>query len=258
METTLKEKCKNQQKTTDYYVDADKWVLAHLDGRCFSKNVKKIFDRPFDKRFINIMNAVATYLCEEVQGAQIAYVQSDEISILLKKNTPEGDIFFGGRLCKMESIMASIASVCFYKNFLKEMGGVYDNSNAPLFQFDCKVWAVDNSNDALAWFLFRNIDCIRNSKLQTAQSVLSHREMMNKTSDEAIILMKKKSGIDWETYADGEKYGRLIYRRPEEYISKDTGEKYVRNKFIAIGGMDLTLSENRDKLKEMCNAFKTE
>ena len=36
-----------------------------------------------DKSFIGMMNETAKFLCENIQGAKFAYVQSDEISLLL-------------------------------------------------------------------------------------------------------------------------------------------------------------------------------
>jgi tRNA(His) 5'-end guanylyltransferase len=40
-------------------------------------------EKPYDLDFIHIMDKTAQFLCEEIQGAQFAYVQSDEISLLL-------------------------------------------------------------------------------------------------------------------------------------------------------------------------------
>ena len=130
----------------------------------------------------------------------------------------------------------------------------------PLYQFDCKVWDVITANDAMAWFLFRNIDCIRNSKQQAAQSYLSHKELMGLHTDDQIELLLEKTGIDWNSYKDGEKYGRLIYKVEEEFETEIKGEivKYKRNKFRANDGFDLTITENRDKLRNICPILKTE
>ena len=167
----LKDKCRALQKKYDYVLDTDKWILVHVDGRSFSKLIKNKFKKPFDSRFIEIMDNTAAYLCKQVQGVQIAYVQSDEISLLLRKNSPEGDIFFGGRLCKMTSIIASLATAYFNREMLINdcadairQGTADIIDSLPFYQFDCKVWDVDSANDVMAWFLYRNIDCVRNSK----------------------------------------------------------------------------------------------
>lgn len=277
----LKEKSKFFQIKRDYEINTDGYILAHIDGRSFSKMVKNKFNKPFDDSFIEMMNQTAEYLCENVQACHLAYVQSDEITLLLKKNNPDGDVFFGGRLCKMQSIIASLATAKFNqlmtiynitKNnyfFTKEdtADTIYDIVDAvdvintmPLYQFDCKVWDVPTANDAMAWFLFRNIDCIRNSKQQAAQSYLSHKELMGLHTDDQIDLLLEKTGIDWNSYKDGEKYGRLIYKVEEEFETEIKGEivKYKRNKFRANDGFDLTITENRDKLRNICPILKTE
>ena len=287
--TTLKDKCREYQKRRDYHVDADKFIIAHIDGRSFSKMIKNKFQKPFDRDFINMMNETASYLCAMVQGVHLAYVQSDEISLLIKKNTPESDVFFGGRLCKMQSIIASLATAKFnqlmaaktiqnnmYEITLMDFEDTEDTVYSPsdcvdtvlnmaLCQFDCKVWDVDTANDAMAWFLFRNIDCIRNSKQQAAQTYLPHNVLLGLDSDTQIKMLLDEKGVDWNSFSGGEKSGRLIYREKEEkthtFINKNgetVTETYVRNAWKPHDGIDLTVAENREKLMDICPILKTE
>ena len=273
---TLKDKCYFYQKRRNYSVDTDKYVIAHIDGRSFSKMIKNKFEKPFDEQFVYLMNETACYLASNVQGVQFAYVQSDEISLIIKKTEPDGDIFFGGRLCKMQSIIASLATAKFNqlmtvynitKNnyfFTKEdtADTIYDIvdavdviTNSPLYQFDCKVWDVDNANDVMAWLLFRNIDCIRNSKQQTAQTYLSHKELVGLHTDEQIALLNERHGTDWNRYKDGLKYGRFVYRESAMFQKEINGKivEFERNAFTAHNGFDLTIEENRNKLKNILN-----
>lgn len=273
---TLKDKCYFYQKRRNYSVDTDKYVIAHIDGRSFSKMVKNKFEKPFDEKFVQFMNDTACYLASNVQGVQFAYVQSDEISLIIKKTEPNGDIFFGGRLCKMQSIIASLATAKFNQLmmtynitkdnyfFTKEdtADTIYDIvdavdviTNSPLYQFDCKVWDVDNANDAMAWLLFRNIDCIRNSKQQTAQTYLPHKELVGLHTDEQIALLKERHGIDWNKYKDGLKYGRFVYRESAMFQKEINGKvvEFERNAFTTHNGFDLTIEENRNKLKNILN-----
>lgn len=70
-------------------------IIIRLDGKSFHTFTKDL-KKPFDTSFIGWMNETAIYLCENIQGAMIAYVQSDEISILInnykKINTHNYDI----------------------------------------------------------------------------------------------------------------------------------------------------------------------
>jgi tRNA(His) 5'-end guanylyltransferase len=284
--TTLKDKCREYQKRRDYHVDTDKFIIAHIDGRSFSKMIKNKFQKPFDVNFIDMMNKTAQYLCQMVQGTHLAYVQSDEITLIIKKNTEDSDVFFGGRLCKMQSIIASLATAKF--NQLMTAKAIQDNMyettlmdfedtiynpsdcvnavlNMALCQFDCKIWDVDNANDAMAWLLFRNIDCTRNSKQQTCQTYLSHKELMSKHTDEQVALLLEEKGINWFDLPDGQKYGRLIQKQmvtEERTFSTKDGiertESCVRSKWQIIDGFDLTVSANRERITEMYPIFKDE
>jgi tRNA(His) 5'-end guanylyltransferase len=199
-----------------------------------------------------MMNETAKFLCNNVQGCKLAYVQSDEISLLITDyDTPDTDILFGGRLCKIQSILASMATSEFNRQFIlynlsdKLDVGFKDVSFDDVYnliekmkmaQFDCKAWVVPNENDAYAWFLYRNIDCVRNSKQQTAQTWCSHKELMGKDTDEQIEYLFKNHGIDWNTFENGKKYGRFITKVKQHLTTIVKGEKieYDRNKFDVI------------------------
>lgn len=260
---TLKEKCKFYQKQRDYVLDTNNFILVHIDGRSFSKMVKNKFEKPFSVNFVNMMDTTASYLCEKIQGVQLAYVQSDEITLLLNKKTPESEIFFNGRLCKMQSIISSLATgkfnqlmtLWYLKNQVTEYNTLDLISNMPLYQFDCKVWEVPSYDEVIAWFLFRNIDCIRNSKQQTAQTYISHNILKNKTADDQIKYLYEKEGIDWNKFDDNVKYGRLITKEYVECtrLENDKTINFTRGKWVIKNGFDLTLSENRDKFKTFIN-----
>lgn len=269
----LKEKCEYYRSLTDYKILPNSNMIIMLDGHSFSKKVKKAFKRPFDDVFIDAMNKTAQYLCESIQGAKIAYVQSDEISILVTDyDTPMTDSYFGYRLCKIQSIAAGMASAYFTKlmigNIIRKKVAEADRNrkdnygntsaaedrkeidfekivdNAPLYDFDCKAWAVPNENDAYAWFLYRQIDCVRNSRQQAAQAYLSHKKLMGLSAEKQAELLKAETGIDWATaYEQGKRYGRFIYKE-NEHISKilPNGEEvaFVRNTWQTHDADDLT------------------
>lgn len=217
---TLKEKCNFYRGLTDSVLTPNSYFIIMLDGRSFSKKVKKQFKRPFDNDFVDMMNETARHLCEKVQGAKFAYVQSDEISIFCK-DEPGSEILFGGRTCKILSICASMATAHFNRLAWKKFPDLETE-----FEFDAKVWNVPNYNDWRAWFIFRSNDCKRNSILQTADCYLSHKELQNKKCDEVLDILRDEKGIEWNTLPDGLKYGRVITR--DEVISNGV----VRNKFV--------------------------
>lgn len=208
------------QSLRDYKLDKKEYVLCHIDGRAFSKLIKHNFELPFDDKFIDFMNQTAIYLCKSIQGCKLAYVQSDEISLLLTDfSKEETGNFFQYRLCKLQSVIASLATGEFNRlwycdQIINNPSDAVDiiSSRKPV-QFDCKAWNVYEYNDAFAWFKFRQNDCIRNSKQQAAQTyVKPKKKLVNLSSDQQIELLKNEYGIDWNEYSNGKKYGRLIRR----------------------------------------------
>ena len=57
-------------------------VIMRLDGKAFHTYTRGL-DKPFDEGLIEDMQQTAIHLCQNIQGAKCAYVQSDEISILI-------------------------------------------------------------------------------------------------------------------------------------------------------------------------------
>lgn len=264
----LEDKCLYYRGLTNYKLLPGSYVIVMLDGRSFSKLIKNKFNKPFDDNFIDMMNETAKYVCENVQGCKLAYVQSDEISLVLTDfDTPTTDAFFGYRLCKMQSIIASLATAKFnqlmlshnlekhsYDALLEDgadtLYSVKDAiravDNATLYQFDCKCWNVPNINDVFAWFLYRQIDCVRNSKQQTAQTYLPHKMLLNLDTDAQLGLLIEEKGIDWNCYPMGHKYGRFLWKDKVLMSNIDTGELYHRYKWLVQPAFPLMDENGRD------------
>lgn len=258
----LEDKCRYYQSLTNYKLLPNSYILVHLDGKNFSKLIKNNFEKPFDTKFMDMMNRTAKFLCDNVQGCKIGYVQSDEISLLITDfDTPKTDTLFGGRLCKIQSILAAMATSEFNRWFtIYNLNKCYDNVNVGEFiskmkmaQFDCKCWVVPNENDAFAWFLYRNLECVRNSKQQAAQTYLPNERLNGKTADEQIEMLKNERGVDWNQYLPDEQYGRFIARQSKKFTKLVNGEEvpFVRNKFEIMSGIPLNEENNKEKFIEL-------
>lgn len=255
---SLKEKYNYYRNLTDYRLLPNGYIMVMLDGRSFSKKIKNNFKRPFDETFINLMNETAKYVCEKVSGCKLAYVQSDEINLVLYDDF-EKDPFFGNRLCKLQSIIASIATSKF--NQLAIIEALKDNNcskdgvinmiaNSSLYEFDCKVWNVPNVNYAFAGILYRQNDCVRNSKEAVAQNYFSHKTLHGKKTEEQIELVKEFFGVNWYNYfTRGEQYGRLIIRRKIKYLP--LGENlstYERDEWNILEALPFNVEKNRTEM----------
>ena len=233
--------------TSQLKLDKSLPVLAMIDGRSFSKLIKNKFTKPFDPVFMDTMNQVAAYVCKEIQGCKLAYVQSDEISFFIDATDQEETPFFEFRLCKLLSIIPSIATGMFNKLLGSQL-------NKPV-EFDCKAWNVNNYNDVFAWFLYRQLDCIKNSKAQTAQTYLPHKQLTGLSANDQIKKLLDEKGIDWNTFEPGMKYGRFIWKETEHFISDQYGE-YDRSVWKAHEGWEL--SKDKEKLVERIERHETD
>lgn len=231
--TTLESRMEHYRSVSDMRLERRNYVMVMLDGKNFSQKIKKHFRLPFDRDFIGLMNGTAAHACAQTQGAKLAYVQSDEISMLLTDfETPATAAFFDYRLCKLLSVIPSTATSWFNKEALRLALDGADGEDAkkaafdkePLYQFDAKAWILPTKNDVFAWFLYRQNDCVRNSKQQFCQTFLSHNKLSGLKTDEQAELCLRETGNDWNACQDDEKYGRLVYketvRKTVEYGGK--------------------------------------
>jgi tRNA(His) 5'-end guanylyltransferase len=231
----LKDKCNYYRDLTDYRLMPNCYIMVMIDGKNFSKLVKNKFNKPFDDWFISTMDKTAVHLCKEVQNCVCAFVQSDEISLIIKDNTLTSSPF-DGRLCKLQSVIPSIATAFFNKELIRRnlIAGmnIDDITNMPDYCFDCKAWTVPSINDAMSWILYRQIDCIRNSKQQFAQTYMTHKSLLNKDTDMQVALCLETTGNDWNAIENNKKYGRLFYKLPVKKYTPD-GIEYIRYEWTA-------------------------
>ena len=267
---TLEDRMLYFRGLTNYKLMPKSYVMVMLDGRSFSTMIKNKFEKPFDNIFINMMNETAKYVCANVSGCKFGYVQSDEISLVITDFENKGtESFFGFRLSKMLSVIASLATSKFNQLMMDYKVGKVEGSstsagdtvqmcrdainNMDLCQFDCKCWNVPTYEDVFAWFLYRQTDCIRNSKQQAAQARILHEQLESLNTDEQINLLKEMTGIDWNDYEDGKKFGRFIYRVEEEFeykgerINPNIPATYTRHYWKALDAFRLTDEDGRER-----------
>lgn len=253
---TLKERMEYFRSLTDYKLMPNSYVIVMLDGHGFSKTVKRLFRQPFDDAFIDMMNGVAKYLCENVQCVKTAFVQSDEISLVLNDfETDTTESFFAYRLCKLQSVIAGMASTVFNDLYIEHAASNGKSiselmKDKPKFHFDCRAWNVPTDNDAFAWMLYRQNDCIRNSKQQAAQTYLKQNVLENKNTDEQIAALLDIKQIDWNSYDDGKKYGRIL-KKIQKLKETPTGEQVYRNEWVIKNATPF--AEHKEQLKDIIN-----
>lgn len=165
-------------------------VILRIDGKAFHTYTRGC-DRPFDSNLSNVMVSTAKALCEEIQGAQVAYTQSDEISILVHGYKKfDSQPWFDNQLQKMVSVAAGVASA----TFTMKSSLVFPDKKPAVF--DCRAFVIPEA-DVCNYFLWRQQDAIRNSVQMLARALYSHRECNNKNVIELKEMCAAK-GSPWE------------------------------------------------------------
>lgn len=180
-------------------------AILRLDGRAFH-TVTRNMRKPFDEGFINCMRMAALHMIQAVQTAQLVYVQSDEISILLKDYTRlETEAWFDGQIQKMVSISAALCSNQF-NIWLKANFEAYH----PPQVFDSRVFNIPKE-DVCNYFIWRQKDASRNSINSLGQAHFSHTELLNKSQNDVLDMLHAK-GIAWNHMETTHKRGFCVVR----------------------------------------------
>lgn len=198
---------------------AGDYFMLRMDGRAFHSFCRNM-DKPFDRQLMDNMDATALALVDEISGAIAAYVQSDEISVLVKNpKTRDGKIvsWFGGEVVKMTTIAAARASVTLSR--------LYSDRNPALFD----ARAMEISEDDVALYLFwRQRDAMKNSVTMCAESVFGNKKLLHRNTDERREMLAE-AGKPWEEAPAGFRYGRFALPVRKQgvisYVNKRTGEE---------------------------------
>lgn len=146
-------------------------IIIRIDGKSFHTYTKG-FNRPWDSTIQCAMSLAAIYLIKENIGADIAYIQSDEISLVLNTyKTFETQPWFDGNVQKIASVSASIATYAF--------NSIMSTTKRALFDSRCFVVPKE---DVVNYFIWRQQDAIRNSISSLAQSKFSCKLLQGKNS----------------------------------------------------------------------------
>lgn len=206
-------------------------AIIRVDGKAFHTWTKGL-DRPFDTKFYITMARTAKLLVDNIQGAEFAYGQSDEISIFLKDyKTIDTDAWFGGSVQKIASVSASMATAYFNKT---AMGLDMLGEDRGFALFDSRVFMLP-TNEVTNYYIWRQKDFMRNSVQMAARHYMGHKACHGLKRQEMIDAMREmETPFDW--YRDlAAVYQRgFFYQRGADNVSLDIPEFTECRDFIEV------------------------
>lgn len=238
MHDDLGRRMKSQyEHRTRIFLPRRTYTVVRVDGKAFHTYTRS-FSKPFDDDLIQTMDNTAKRLCENIQGAKFAYVQSDEISILLtdfEKITT--DAWFDGNIQKIASISAAMATA-YFNDEISKIAGI---TNPALF--DARVFTIPDPIEVENYFIWRQNDATRNSIQMVARAFYSHKECNNKNTSQLQDMIHDK-GINWNDYPPSRKRGRIVIKgedrgwllAPPPIFTQD--RDFLRSRIPTIGVED--------------------
>ena len=250
---SLADRMKEYENVTQFRLMKKEPVIIRIDGRAFSKFTKGL-DKPFDKDLCEIFEYVSYKLREKIDNVKFIYAQSDELSLLLtdwdttkENNGGRIDTWYDYRIQKMVSVASAEATRLFNQK-VDEVVSKYwrlysqrdvDMDDMELYLNKYKLWkdkryeAVFDTrvfnlplDEVTNYFIYRQNDAIRNSKMGFARKYFSQKELYKLSNDEAIALVKEKFNEDFYETSLEQQRGFTIASNNEDgktikYIDKE-------------------------------------
>ena len=244
-------------------------VVIRIDGKAFHTFTRG-FKRPFDDVLIKTMQETAKYLCENIQGCQLAYTQSDEISLLLiDYQRFETSAWFDYEIQKMCSISASMATMAFNRIFSETVSDLKIDNTKPMDKyfdavysgamFDARVFNIPKE-EATNYFYWRQLDASRNSIQMVGQANFSHKELQQKSCNDIQDMLMTQKSINWNDLPTYQKRGSCVVRNKIVLESDGIKEKCMlrdskqgENNWIVDKDIPIFKSEGRRYIESLVN-----
>ena len=203
-------------------------MIIRVDGRSFSKYTKRFkrqVESPWSPYIRDGMTAAAEALMRGIAGAKIAYLQSDEISVLVTDyDTLNTQSWFDKVAQKVCSISAAIATAEFNQKMLAiEMSEQTVTATRPgqmtftiefprLATFDARCFVLPRS-DVTNYFIWRQRDATKNSVSMLAQKHFSPKQLHGKDGNVMQDMLKLEKDVNWNNCEVWQKRGWCVTRQ---------------------------------------------
>jgi len=193
-------------------------ACARIDGRAFSRFTQGM-NRPYDERMSQVMQQTTRDLVRET-NACVGYTQSDEISLAWYAADEGTQIFFDGRVQKMTSQLAALATLFFNRHIAQVLPEYVEKMPT----FDARVWNCPTLDEASNVFVWRELDATKNSISMAARAYFSHKELQDKNGSQMQEMLWQR-GINWNDYPAFFKRGTYFQRK--KTVRRFTTEEMV-------------------------------
>ncbi|TGO68792.1 hypothetical protein BOTNAR_0020g00410 [Botryotinia narcissicola] len=199
------------------------WIVVRIDGRGFHKfSDKYAFEKPNDRRALDLMNAAAKAVMMELPDIVIAYGISDEYSFVFHKSCALFERRSSKNYSKLVTTIVSTFTayyVHFWSTYFPDPGM---QLTAPLPSFDGRAVqypSVQNLRDYMSW---RQVDCHINNLYNTTFWTLiqkggfdakgAEKELAGSLAADKNEILFSRFGINYNNEPEIYKKGSVVFR----------------------------------------------
>ncbi|KAL2063361.1 hypothetical protein VTL71DRAFT_5166 [Oculimacula yallundae] len=193
------------------------WIVVRIDGRGFHKfSNKYAFEKPNDRRALDLMNAAAMAVMNELPDIVIAYGISDEYSFVFHKTCA----LFERRSSKLVTTIVSTFTAYYVHLWSTHFPDLA--LTAPLPSFDGRAVqypSVQNLRDYMSW---RQVDCHINNLYNTTFWALiqvggydaksAEKELAGSLSADKNEILFSRFKINYNNEPEIYKKGSVVFR----------------------------------------------
>lgn len=239
--SSLGDRMKHQyERRAQTYLPRRTYTIIRLDGKAFHTYTRGC-EKPYDLNLARAMGQAAAAVCIEAQGSCFAYVQSDEISVLLTDfATTNTDAWFDGNVQKIVSVSASVATAVF-------------NAERPGKRalFDSRVFTIPDRTEVENYFIWRQQDCVRNSIQGLAQAHYSQAQIHGLNTSQLQEKLWSEKGINWAGEDERFKNGVIVER--EKWTEAPANPPEWAERWRATGAP--TFTQHRDVFERLIPSY---
>ncbi|KAF2435585.1 tRNAHis guanylyltransferase [Tothia fuscella] len=230
------------------------WIVVRIDGRGFHRlSTKYQFEKPNDKRALDLMNAAGAAVMNELPDLVLAYGISDEYSFVYHKDTT----LFERRAAKLTSTIVSTFTsyyVFLWPQYFPDTPLLL--GMMPTFDGRAVCYpTIGNLRDYLSW---RQVDCHINNTYNTAFWTLILKGGMEAREAEQTLSgtntgqkneIMYTNGLNYNNELEIYKKGTVLYR-DYELAHPIEGSSEILSSAVASTGTDTIASSLPEELSK--------
>ena len=232
---TLSERLKKYEDAYNYIILSKLPIIVRAEIRNFSRLTKKIKD-PYSIELSRIIRETMFSSVKDIEGAIFSYNHGSEINFILRiVDVKSSQDFYGNKIQKIGSVVGSICSNNFMKNFLAS-----DDPPDLIGEaiFEVVTFPLPSISEVMNYLLLRQrlaeqsstLLAVEHEMLKLYDKKTVHRSLNKKGISEKKDLLLTECNVKYEDYPAYFRLGSCCYKAPK--LIKTYNSEMIKKKWI--------------------------